>query len=94
MKAPIGKESLTMSRGTSDQEPGCVIGDCISELKNSVNDVTSLPGENSNESDKPVSLKKTIQMDNKNTVSSKESNEERLVLLALEKGAYQKSDEF
>ena len=40
-----------------------------------------------NESDK------TIQMDNRTTVSSKESKE-RLVLLALEKADYQKLDEF
>ena len=37
---------------------------------------------------------KTIQMDNRTTVSSKECNGDRLVLLALEKAEDQKSDEF
>ena len=37
---------------------------------------------------------KTIQMDNKTTISSNESNGNRLVLLALEKAEDQKSDDF
>ena len=65
-----------------------VMGDRTSELENSVNDVTSIPEEKGNVSDK------TIQMDNRITVSSKDSNEERLALPALEKADYQKSDEF
>ena len=65
-----------------------VMGDSISEVEISVNDVTSVPEEKGKVSDK------TIQMDNRTTVSSKESNEERLVLLAIEKVEDQKSDEF
>ena len=37
---------------------------------------------------------KTIQINNRTTVSSKGSNGDRLVLLALEKAEYQKSDDF
>ena len=63
------------------------MGDSISEVENSVNDVTSLLEENGKVSDK------TIQMDSRTTVSSKESNKERLVPLALEKTEDKKSDE-
>ena len=69
-------ESLMQSRRTNDREPRCVLGDSISELENSVNDMTSRPQENSKVS------AKTFQMDSRTTVSSKESNEERLVPLA------------
>ena len=48
----------------------------------------SLFDEKSNVSDK------TIQMDNRITVNSKETNEERLVLLAKEKAEDQKWDQF
>ena len=61
--------------------------DSISESGHSVNDLTSLFEENGKVSDK------TIQMDSRTTVSSKESNEERLVPLALEKAEDKKSDE-
>ena len=64
------------------------MGDSISEVENSVNDVTSLLEENGNLSGK------RIQMVNRTTVSSKVSNEVRLVLLALEKAEDQKLDEF
>ena len=50
------------------------MGDSISEVENSVNDVTSLLEEKGNVSDK------TIQMDNRLPVGSMESNEEQLVL--------------
>ena len=61
--------------------------DSISELENSVNDVTSLPEENGKVSDV------TILMDNRPTVSTKWSNGDRLFPLALEKAEDQKSDE-
>ena len=64
------------------------MGDSISELENAVNDVASLLEEEGKVSDK------TIQMDNRTTDNSKESNGARLVPLALEKAEYQKSDEF
>ena len=82
------KVLLTRSRSTNDEEPRCVMGNSIAEVKNAVNDVTSLLEANSNVSDK------TIQMDNRTTVSSKESNGGRRVLLALEKAENQKSNEF
>ena len=41
-KAAGENESLTWSTRTNDQEPRCVMGDSISEVENSVNDVTSL----------------------------------------------------
>ena len=61
--------------------------DSISEVEISVNDLTSLLEEKGNVSDK------TIQMNNRTTVSSKESNGDQLVLLALEKAENQKPDE-
>ena len=76
-KTASEKESLTRSRRKNDQDPRCVMGDSISEIENSVNDVTSLLEENGKVSDK------TIQMDNGTTVSSKGSNGDRLVLLAI-----------
>ena len=81
------KESLTRSRKTKDHESCCGMRDSISELENSINDVTSLLEENSKVSDV------TIQMDNRPTVSTKWSNGDRLVPLALEKAEDQKSDE-
>ena len=86
-KTASEKESLTRSRSTNDQEPRCVMKDSISEVGNAVNDVTSLLEENGKVSHK------TIQMDNRTTVDSKESNGNRLVTVALEKAEYQKSDE-
>ena len=62
------------------------MGDSISKVENSVNDVTSLLEERGIVSDK------TVQMDNRVTVNSNESTEERLVLLATEKAEDQKSD--
>ena len=59
------KESLTLSRRTNDQESCCCMRDSISEVENSINDVTSLLEENSKVSDI------TIQMGNKPTVSTK-----------------------
>ena len=82
------KESLTRSRKTKDQESCCGMRDSISELENSINDVTSLLEENSKVSDV------TIQMDNRTIVNTKWSNEDRLVPLALMKAEDQKSDEF
>ena len=41
-KAASEKDSLTLSRRTNDQEPRCVMGDSIYDLRNSVNDVTSI----------------------------------------------------
>ena len=61
--------------------------DSISELENSINDVTSLLEEKSKVSDV------TIQMDNRPTVSTKWSNGDRLVPLALENAEDQKSDD-
>ena len=58
-------------------------------MENSVNDETSLPEEKV--SDK---RDRQIQKDNRINVNSKESNEERLVLSALEIAEEQKSDEF
>ena len=81
------KESLKRSRRTKDQESCWGMRDSISEVENSINDVTSLLEENSKVSDV------TIQMDNRPTVSTKWSNGDRLVPLALEKAEDQKSDE-
>ena len=86
-KAVSEKESLTRSRRTNDETPCYVMEGSISEMENSVNDETSLLEESGQASDK------TIQMDSRTTVSSKESNEERLVPLALEKAEDQKLDE-
>ena len=87
-KTASEKESLTRSRRTNDQENCCVMRDSISELENSVNDVTSLLEENSKVSGI------TIQMDNRTTVNTKWSDGDRLGPLALEKVEDQKSDEF
>ena len=81
------KESLTRSRKTKDQQSCCGMRDSISEVENSINDVTSLLEENSKVSDV------TILMDNRPTVSTKWSNGDRLFPLALEKAEDQKSDE-
>ena len=81
------KESLTRSRKTKEQESCCGMRDSISEVENSINDVTSLLEENSKVSDV------TILMDNRTTVSTKWSNGDRLFPLALEKAEDQKSDE-
>ena len=86
-KTASKKESLKRSRRTNYQESCCVMRDSISELENSVNDVTSLPEENGKVSDV------TILMDNRPTVSTKWSNGDRLFPLALEKAEDQKSDE-
>ena len=86
-KTASEKESLKRSRRTNDQESCCVMRDSISELENSINDVTSLLEENSKVSDV------TIQMDNRPRVSTKWSNGDRLFPLALEKAEDQKSDE-
>ena len=81
------KESLTRSRKTKDQESCCGVRDSISEVENSINDVTSLLEENSEVSDV------TILMDNRPTVSTKWSNGDRLFPLVLEKAEDQKSNE-
>ena len=81
------KESLTRSRKTKDHESCCGMRDSISEVENSINDVTSLLEENSKVSDV------TILMDNRPTVSTKWSNGDRLFPLALEKAEDRKSDE-
>ena len=86
-KTASEKESLKRSRRTNDQESCWVMRDSISELENSINDVTSLLEENSKVSDV------TIQMDNRTTVNTKWSNGDRLFPLALEKAEDQKSDE-
>ena len=86
-KTASEKESLKRSRRTNDQESCWVMRDSISELENSINDVTSLLEENSKVSDV------TILMDNRPTVSTKWSNGDRLFPLALEKAEDQKSDE-
>ena len=86
-KTASEKESLKRSRRTNDQESCCVMRDSISELENSINDVTSLLEENSKVSDV------TIQIDNRPTVSTKWSNGDRLFPLTLEKAEDQKSDE-
>ena len=86
-KTASEKESLKRSRRTNDQESCCVMRDSISELENSINDVTSLLEENSKVSDV------TIQMDKRPRVSTKWSNGDRLFPLALEKAEDQKSDE-
>ena len=86
-KTASEKESLTRSRRPNDPEPRCVIEASISETENSVNDATSVLGETGKVSDR------TIQMDNRTTVSSKESNEDRLVLLALAKAGDLKPNE-
>ena len=86
-KTASEKESLTRSRKTKDQESCCGMRDSISELENSINDVTSLLEENNKVSDV------TIQMDNRPRVSTKWSNGDRLFPLALEKTEDQKSDE-
>ena len=86
-KTASEKESLTRSRKTKDQKSCCGMRDSISEVENSINDVTSLLEENSKVSDV------TIQMDNRPRVSTKWSNGDRLFPLALEKAEDQKSDE-
>ena len=86
-KTASKKESLKRSRRTKEQESCCGMRDSISEVENSINDVTSLLEENSKVSDV------TILMDNRPTVSTKWSNGDRLVPLALEKAEDQKSDE-
>ena len=86
-KTASKKESLTRSRKTKEQESCCGMRDSISEVENSINDVTSLLEENSKVSDV------TILMDNRSTVSTKWSNGDRLFPLALEKAEDQKSDE-
>ena len=63
------------------------MGDSKFEVENSVNDVPSILEEKVNVSDK------IIQIDSRITVSSKRTNEERLVLLAIEKAEDQTSDE-
>ena len=80
-------DSKKESRRNNDREPRCDMGDNIFEVENSVNHVTSLLEENSMVSEK------TIQMDNRATVSSKWSNGDRLVPLASEKAEYHKLDE-
>ena len=86
-KTASEKESLKRSRRNNDQESCWVMRDSISELENSINDVTSLLEENSKVSDV------TILMDNRPTVSTKWSNGDRLFPLAIEKAEDQKSDE-
>ena len=86
-KTASEKESLKRSRRTNDQDSCWVMRDSISEVENSINDVTSLLEENSKVSDV------TILMDNRPTVSTKWSNGDRLFPLALEKAEDQKSDE-
>ena len=86
-KTASEKESLTRSRKTKDQESCGGMRDSISEVENSINDVTSLLEENTKVSDV------TILMDNRPTVSTKWSNGDRLFPLALEKAEDQKSDE-
>ena len=86
-KTASKKESLKRSRRTKDQESCGGMRDSISEVENSINDVTSLLEENSKVSDV------TILMDNRPTVSTKWSNGDRLFPLALEKAEDQKSDE-
>ena len=85
-KTASENESMTRSRRTNHQEPH--LGGIISEVENLVNDVTSQLKEKGNESDK------TIQMDNRITVSSKEFNEERLVFLAKKKAREQNLKKF
>ena len=87
-KTASEKESLKRSRRTNDQESCCVMRDSISELENSINEVTSLLEENSKVSDV------TIQIDNRPRVSTKWSNGDRLVPLALEKAEDLNLDEF
>ena len=79
-------ESLTRSRRTNGQESCCGMRDSISELENSINNVTSLLEENSKVSDV------TIQKDNRPTVSTKWTNLDRLV--PLEKAEDQNLAEF
>ena len=86
-KTASKKESLKRSRRTKDQESCWGMRDSISEVENSINDVTSLLEENSKVSDV------TILMDNRPTVSTKWSNGDRIFPLALEKAEDQKSDE-
>ena len=64
------------------------MGDSISEVENSVNNVTSMLEKKGNVSDKK------IQIHNRITVNSKESIEERLVILAKKKADDQKSNDF
>ena len=90
-KTASEKESLKRSRRTKDQESCWGMRDSVSEMENPVNDETSLPEEKVKVSDK---TDRQIQMDNRATVSSKESNEERSVLQTLMKAEDQKSDEF
>ena len=66
-KTASEKEPLTPSRRTDDLETHCNMGDCIFEVGNSVNDVTSQREENGKASGR------TIQMDNRTTVNSKQS---------------------
>ena len=87
-KTATEKESLTRSRRNNDLKLGCDMGDSKFEVENSVNEEISLLEENKMVSDK------TIQMNNRTTDSSKGSNGDQLVPLALKKAAYQKSDEF
>ena len=63
------------------------MNDSISEVENSVNDVTSLLEEKGKVSEE------TILMDSRLTARSKVSYEERFALLALKKAEDQKSDE-
>ena len=86
-KTASKKESLKRSRRTKEQESCWGMRDSISEVENSINDVTSLLEENSKVSDV------TILMDNRPTVSTKWSNGDRLFPLAIEKAEDQKSDE-
>ena len=86
-KTASKKESLKRSRRTKDEESCWGMRDSISEVENSINDVTSLLEENSKVSDV------TILMDNRPTVSTKWSNGDRLFPLALEIAEDQKSDE-
>ena len=81
-------ESLTRSRRTNDQELRCFMEDRISEMENTVNDVTLLLEEKGKVPDK------TILMDNSITVTSKVSNGERMVLQSMEKAEDQTLDEF
>ena len=53
-KTASEKESLTRSRSINDQEPRCVMEDSLSEVENSVNDVTSLLKEEGKVPDKTI----------------------------------------
>ena len=81
------KVSLTRSRRTEEPEPGCVMGESIVEVENSVNDVTS-------ELEEAVKVNdETFRMENRATVSSKKSYGNRVVRLPSEKAENQKGDE-